>query len=172
MRVELAEKSILWPRQRDAQLRSCIGLYLVQELRHLLGVHPLRLTNHLLHALTDMHHAAEKLLAVVVVNVLRWCSRLTLDAAEPHPHEGVLRYRPLLRHFLDLDAVRAILQQREDVGRLLVKGEPPTLFLHDDCMRHNQNGKSSLCSLSSGGNGVGVCDWGGIAACCTAGCCT
>ena len=106
--VELFKEPVLRLWQRDAKLLRCIRLYLVQELRHLLHVQLTARRIDTLPLLAHLDSLHEELLAVIHIDVILRCPRLTLYAGKPHPHQVVLRDATLLAGLLDGDVIRAV----------------------------------------------------------------
>lgn len=137
MLIELLEEPVLWLWKRYTKLRRCIGLYLVQELRHLLRVELAAGVVDTLQLLTDLYGLHQELLAVVHIDVILRCACLTLDARQPHPHQIVLRHATLLAGSLDGDMVRAIRQRAEHIGQLRIERQTPILLSHNNSLRHS-----------------------------------
>lgn len=128
MGVELLKKSVFRSWERYAELCSHIRLHLVEELRHLLGIQLLCLTDNRYHLIMPGDLSAQVLPTIIVVHILLRCPSLPLDTGKPHPHQSILADGAFLRCLLDLDGIGAVLQEGKDVGQLLVEDQPPCLL--------------------------------------------
>ena len=105
-------------------------LNVIEELRHLFGVQLARRVIYALQLFAYLNRFHQEFFAVVHINIFLWCSRLSLDTGEPHPHQVILRYAAFLICSLNGDGVLTIRQQGENVGQFNIERQPPIVLCH------------------------------------------